>query len=113
MTRIEPVDVATLKSWLDAAQAIVLDVREMEEYEEAHIDGAILIPVETCGPATLPHNPDKHVVFYCKKGGRAARACKACTTHMPQRAVYNLEGGLEAWEAAGLPLVRGVDAGRL
>ena len=45
MTEINRVDVRTLKFWLDSNQAIIIDVREPDEYKEGHIKGAINIPL--------------------------------------------------------------------
>lgn len=113
MTQVRDVSPQDLKIWLDAGQAILIDVRDPHEYEEVRIPGSILIPIEGCGPAMLPQNPDKKIVFHCKKGGRAGRACHACVENAPHRVVYNLAGGIEAWAQAGLPIEQGIDAGRL
>ena len=104
MSSVKSVDCATLKQWLDADEAIVIDVREVDEYNAAHIKGAILIPVGTCSPASVPRNPNKKIVFHCKAGIRGGKACDVCAQALPDKAVYNLEGGLDAWIAAGYPV---------
>ncbi|MCB1591481.1 MAG: rhodanese-like domain-containing protein [Alphaproteobacteria bacterium] len=106
MSTIKLVDCKTLKKWLDNHEAIVIDVREVEEYNEAHIKGSILIPVGTCSPASVPHNPNKRIVFHCKAGVRGGKACEACAGDQPEKTVYNLEGGLDAWIAEGYPVER-------
>ncbi len=98
MNEVQPVDPHTLKKWLDAGEAILIDVREVDEYSEACIPGSILVPVNNCGPEILPKNPDKKIVFHCKSG---ARGCKACARTMIDQVIYNLEGGIDAWIAAG------------
>lgn len=104
MSNIKPVDCATLKEWLDHDEAIVIDVREVDEYNAAHIKDAILIPVGTCSASSVPHNPDKKIVFHCKAGIRGGKACEICAISMPEKTVYNLEGGLDAWIAEGYPV---------
>ena len=42
---IKTVDIFTLKKWLDGNQAVIIDVREIEEYKEDHIKDAINIPL--------------------------------------------------------------------
>lgn len=104
MSNIEIINCETLKKWIDNDDAIVIDVREAHEYDAAHIKGAILIPVGTCTAQSIPHNPDKKIVFHCKAGIRGGNACQICAEAMPEKTVYNLEGGLDAWVAKGLPI---------
>ena len=51
---VKSVSPATLKSWLDAGKAIVIDVREQREYANEHIEGSTLIPLNTLHPGALP-----------------------------------------------------------
>ena len=52
---------------------IILDVRTFEEYETAHIPGAICIPNETIGTEEIPELPDKDqlILVYCRSGNRS------------------------------------------
>ncbi|MCB1682665.1 MAG: rhodanese-like domain-containing protein [Rhodospirillales bacterium] len=104
MSKIEAVDCKTLKSWLDHGEAVLIDVREVEEYNAAHIKGSILIPVGTCSASSVPHHPDKKIVFHCKAGVRGGKACEVCAKDMPEKTVYNLTGGIDAWIAQGYPV---------
>ncbi|MCD8563390.1 MAG: rhodanese-like domain-containing protein [Alphaproteobacteria bacterium] len=101
MSRIEPIDAATLKSWLDKGDVTLIDVREPGEHAQAHIAGSILIPVGTCATADIPHDPAKKLVFYCKAGKRGGMACQICASSMPEGVVYNLSGGIDEWIAEG------------
>ncbi|MCB9963482.1 MAG: rhodanese-like domain-containing protein [Rhodospirillales bacterium] len=105
MTRFEIIDAPTLKSWLDRKEAILIDVRELPEYKEAHIPGSILIPVKNCFPDSLPQNPDKKIVFHCKSGMRSGSACDLCARQLEGRQFYNLDGGIAAWIKAGYEVV--------
>ena len=104
MSNVKAVDCKTLKEWIDNNEAIIIDVREVHEYETAHIKDAILIPVGTCSAESIPHNPEKKLVFHCKAGIRGGKACEVCANAMPEKTVYNLEGGLDAWIAKGYPV---------
>jgi len=102
MTQIENISARTLQDWLAEDSVILVDVREIEEYESAHIAGALLIPLSYLDPGNLPVNPDKKLVFYCKSGKRSAYACLLCSQQFSHEAVYNLDGGLDGWMDAGL-----------
>lgn len=58
---------------------VILDVRTQEEYEEAHIPGAICIPNETIGTDEIPALPDKEqlILVYCRSGNRSKTAASA------------------------------------
>jgi rhodanese-related sulfurtransferase len=104
---IETVDPATLKTWLDAGKAVLVDVREPSEYQAEHVEGASLVPLGTVGRAALPEHAGRKLVIMCKMGGRGNSACAKLSEEFAAReTVYNLEGGIEAWKRAGLPVER-------
>jgi rhodanese-related sulfurtransferase len=94
----------------DAADAaiheadVLLDVREADEFHAGHIPGAINIPRGLL-EFKLSNDPklsarDMKIVLYCKTSGRAALA--ACSLHdMGYLHVQSIEGGFDAWFAAG------------
>jgi rhodanese-related sulfurtransferase len=88
----------------------MVDVREVDEHTAVHIDGVILAPLSRM-PAvldTLDLPTDRRIIMQCAKGGRSAQVCAYLQGVGPQgQAVYNLTGGIAAWEAAGLPVVGG------
>lgn len=57
---------------------VLLDVRTREEYENAHIPGAICIPNETIGTEEIPELPDKDqlILVYCRSGNRSKQAAE-------------------------------------
>ncbi len=101
---IKTVDPLTLRQWLAQDSAILVDVREPAEYRALHIAQAHPIPLGRVGGAALPGN-GRALVVHCLKGGRGATACETLAKRYPERDVYNLAGGIAAWEAAGLPVV--------
>lgn len=104
MSQIEWIDSQQLNGWMEKGQAIIIDVREIDEYEAAHIKGSILIPLGACTPYTMPLNPDKKIVFICKGGVRSEMACNVCAKGMHDKTIYNLSGGLMDWIEQGYPV---------
>ena len=86
----------------------LLDVREDDEWQAGHIDGAQHIPLGELG-ARLGELPSgKTVVAVCRTGMRSGYAVDGL--RQTGRSAENLEGGVVAWTRAGLPLID--DAGR-
>ena len=105
---IPEIDVDELAERL-AGGAVLLDVREVDEYEEAHVPGAELIPLSELGqrlddvPAASP------LLLICKSGGRSMRAAEV----LAQRGhdVVNVAGGTMAWMASGRDIATGTERG--
>ena len=94
-------DAGTLAERLDEVQLV--DVREAEEWDAGHIERARHIPVE--GLADHLHELDRSrpVVTVCRSGSRSDDAARALVAEgFPAE---NLEGGMLAWEKAGLAVV--------
>ena len=88
--------------------ALFLDVRSPAEFEEAHIDGAVLRPLHGLDPAEaakLAAGKGACVVV-CQSGGRARQAA-AKLTGSNVAGLCVLDGGMQAWMDAGLPVIRG------
>ena len=98
-------DAVTVKTWLDAGEAVLIDVREAPEYQRAHIAGAMLVPLSAFDPQRIPQDGGK-VVLHCAVGQRSASAC-AYLQGQGFENLYNLSGGINAWAAAGLPIELG------
>jgi rhodanese-related sulfurtransferase len=104
---MQSIDPQTAARWLRAGEASLLDVREPQEYAAEHIEAAHLQPLSGVTYAALPAPMQgKKLVVQCHLGGRSARACELLSAERPGIEVYNLEGGIEAWKAAGLPVVK-------
>ncbi len=92
------------------SKLVLLDVRSPAEYREAHIPGSHLLPLHELDPAKVaalsgeePHG----LCLVCRSGQRARQAAGKLAEHFDQETLAILEGGIGAWEAAGLPLERG------
>jgi rhodanese-related sulfurtransferase len=90
----------TLKGWLAAGEAVLIDVREAEEFADEYIPGAILVPLSTLDTATLPQADGRRRVLSCLSGKRSATALERLTQR-GETGLLHLEGGLLAWKIAG------------
>lgn len=98
------VDAKTLKQWLERGEAVLVDVREPGEHRAAHIDGAHLLPLGRVSSHALPNASGKKLVVHCLKGGRGSQACEKLLAENPTLEIYNLDGGINSWSGAGLPV---------
>jgi rhodanese-related sulfurtransferase len=89
----------------DLDETVLLDVREDDEWETGHVDGALHIPLGELMARVEEVPTDTEVVVTCRGGGRSSRAV-AWLNENGYEAV-NLSGGVQAWLAAGRPLVDG------
>jgi rhodanese-related sulfurtransferase len=99
---LKTVDASTLKQWLERKEAVLIDVREPAEHAAENITSATLIPLGSITKSALPDCAGKKLVIHCRKGGRGGSACQKLLAEDPSLEIYNLEGGIEAWNAAGL-----------
>jgi rhodanese-related sulfurtransferase len=97
---IQDVEAATLKTWLEQREALLIDVREPSEYAAEHIPDATLLPLSTFDPARVPQEAGKKVVLHCVMGMRSAQAGQKLLD-AGFTTVYNFRGGVRAWKEAG------------
>lgn len=90
-----------IAKWRDADQAVIVDVREENEWQEAHIPGAVLMPLSTFDPAQIPDPNGKHLVFHCRSGRRCGLAAEKAVAAGYKGVIKRMEGGFLAWNAAG------------
>ena len=89
---------------LDAGRAVLVDIREPDEFVRRHIRGAQSRPLSSWEQAHLTIEPAADVIFTCRSGMRTAGACDRLAARVTGDA-YVLDGGLDAWARAGLPVV--------
>lgn len=83
--------------------AVILDVREDDEWQAGHIDGVTHIPLAEV-PQRFTEIPEADEVYvFCRFGGRSAKATEWLQAQGVE--AINVDGGMKAWEAAGKPLV--------
>jgi len=96
-------DLSNVKGVYDhLADIQLVDCREQNEWDAGRVEGAIHIPLNTLMSGTGPTlDPSKPVAAICRSGNRSELA----TMMLQARGfeAHNIEGGMEAWESAGLP----------
>lgn len=100
------VTVSEAQRQLHQDNALLVDVREDDEWQAGHVAGAQHIPLGNLADHldSLPH--DRPLLLFCRSGGRSSRA----TTFLQQQGftnASNVTGGVLAWQEQGLPLKRG------
>jgi rhodanese-related sulfurtransferase len=100
--QLEPVDAVRVFNHEDA---VMLDVREDKEYTDGHILDSLHIPLGKLNDRMdeLANMREKAIIVSCRSGHRSASAC-AKLRKEGFETVYNLKGGVLAWQNAGLPL---------
>ncbi len=99
---IKGVDAATVRTWLDRGEAVLVDIREDREVAEECIPEAHQVALSAFDPAHLPTHDGRIVVYHCASGGRTANyGAELVAAASAARDVYHLEGGIMAWRNAG------------
>ena len=100
-----PMDVNEYRALREAGTPhLLVDVREVYEYEEARIPGSVLMPLDE-----IMHRADEladhqTIVLVCRSGGRSAMAAFGLRdAGLTEHTLYNLEGGVMAWVQDGHP----------
>jgi molybdopterin/thiamine biosynthesis adenylyltransferase/rhodanese-related sulfurtransferase len=106
-SRIEEIDPADAREELATGDAVLVDTREPYEWDEAHLEGATLVPPATVADRIEEVAPDRsqRVVLYCRVGNRSARAADLLESELGYEDVASIAGGIEAWQQSGLPVV--------
>jgi rhodanese-related sulfurtransferase len=82
--------------------AILIDVREPDEWAAGHVQGARHIPLAQLGQRQRELPADRPIITVCRSGARSARAATLLAEQGLEAS--NLRGGMRAWAAAGLPV---------
>ncbi|WP_371653652.1 MULTISPECIES: rhodanese-like domain-containing protein [unclassified Streptomyces] len=94
------------------AEALVLDVREDDEWAAGHVEGALHVPmsdfVARFGDVTQAVEDGRRAYVMCRVGGRSAQV----TQYLVQQGIdaVNVDGGMQAWDSAGRPMVTDNDS---
>lgn len=108
MTGINIITPQQAQEWLNQGSAILIDVREPDEFMAEHIPHAISIPLGSI-ELLLEHiqiPPHKKLLFQCLKGGRAQQACNIIHNKTNNAyEIYNIAGGITGWKESGLAVI--------
>lgn len=87
---------------------VILDVRTQEEFDEGHIEGAVVLDFyrDDFAEELATFDPDVPYVLYCRSGNRSSGA-REIMAELGFRSVEDIDGGIVGWQAANLPVVTG------
>ena len=94
---ITKIDVETLQNRLENEEITLLDVREVDEYEGGHIEGAVNAPLSSLNETELPYPKDEPIYVICRSGNRSAQAAQLLKER-GYTEIYDVSGGMIAWE---------------
>ena len=92
-----------LAAEIESGRISVIDVREPMEYVGGHIAGSHNIPLSRLGSSSLPEGP---LVLVCQSGNRSEKGLTGLLRAGHPYPLSSLEGGMGAWQQAGLPMER-------
>ena len=106
LSRVKQVSPAEATRLLNHENAIMIDMRTDKDYRDGHIANAVNVPTgNTDIPVTLNKYRERAVVVYCQRGQRSIAFCNKLSKQGFE-SVYNLKGGVLAWQKAELPLTK-------
>lgn len=95
------------QAWLQAGEAVLIDVREPDEHARERIPSAHPVPLSRfdARQAATKARPGQRIVMHCRGGRRSADACRlAASLAASGFAVFSMSGGIEAWKKDSLPV---------
>lgn len=105
MSTIPQIDIQEAKARVEH-RALLIDVREQHEFDEARIPGSILIPLSQFQQRYEELPKDKELVMQCRSGARSGQATEFLLAN-GYTDVVNMAGGILAWKEANLPVEPG------
>lgn len=102
LKQVSPLEATQL---LNHQDAVLLDVREPQEYQEGFLPNSLRIPLGTLSAKAeqLDKHRERPIIIVCRSGNRSAQAGRMLK-QLGYENVYNLAGGLHAWRGANLPI---------
>lgn len=100
LTTLSPHDVAER---LGQGHAILVDIREPDEFARRHVPGALSVPLSRLDAGPIACAPGTEVIFTCRTGMRTGNNATRLAAAAGGRASV-LAGGVDAWASAGLPV---------
>lgn len=93
--------------WLQSGEAVLIDVREPDEFASEHIYYAVSVPLGQVQRVVKDMHVGENtkIIMQCLKGKRGEQACCVMGECGDSRAFYNITGGIDAWKEAGLPVI--------
>jgi rhodanese-related sulfurtransferase len=106
LSQVKAVSPGEATRLLNHDNAIMIDMRSDKDYRDGHIVNAVNVP-DGKGeiPATLSKHLERPVIVYCQRGQQSTAICNRLSKQGFE-SVYNLQGGVLAWQKADLPLTK-------
>jgi len=106
LSQVKAVSPGEATRLLNHDNAIMIDMRSDKDYRDGHIVNAVNVP-DGKGeiPATLSKHLERPVIVYCQRGQQSTAVCNRLSKQGFE-SVYNLQGGVQAWQKAELPLTK-------
>jgi rhodanese-related sulfurtransferase len=101
---ITEVDPAEADRMVREDNALLVDCRELQEWNAGRIPGAVLKPMSTVNDWYQDLPTDRPIVMQCRSGNRSGQIVSALVGQVGMANVMNLAGGILAWHEAGLPI---------
>lgn len=101
MTVLTPLKPADVSRRLKAHSAVLVDIREPDEFAREHVVGSIHAPLSLFDQVPLKLPDGRDVIYTCRTGNRTGVNCARLAERVPGEA-FVLEGGLDAWKTQGL-----------
>jgi molybdopterin/thiamine biosynthesis adenylyltransferase/rhodanese-related sulfurtransferase len=91
--------VEELYDWYESGKVFnLIDVREPDEFEEEHLQGAVSLPLMQLKPDTVVVQPNVSIVTFCEKGARSNKAAQILQKQYPTATIYSVLGGMDYWQ---------------
>ena len=104
LSKVKAVSPAEATRLLNHENAIMIDMRSDKDYRDGHIVNAVQMSDGKGDiPATLNKHRERPVIVYCQRGQQSTAVCNSLSKQGFE-SVYNLQGGVLAWQKAELPL---------
>ena len=104
LSKVKAVSPAEATRLLNHENAIMIDMRSDKDYRDGHIVNAVQMSDGKGDiPATLNKHRERPVIVYCQRGQQSTAVCNRLSKQGFE-SVYNLQGGVLAWQKAELPL---------
>ncbi|WP_271079496.1 rhodanese-like domain-containing protein [Aurantiacibacter sp. MUD61] len=97
---VETLPASELMALIAAGEVVLIDVRTPEEFAAGRLPGALNAPLQTFVPASIPIEAERETILYCGSSRRSGIAAEQLASYLGTR-VRHLEGGIQAWDAAG------------
>ncbi len=101
LTTLSPEEV---KQFLVEGRIVLIDVRTPSEFAFERIEGALLAPLSSFQPETMPSQDSKGIVFHCGSGLRSKKVAEKYLA-AGFEGIAHMDGGLAKWKQAGLSYI--------